>query len=163
MTDTYACLGFVAEIEFSSDDSDYLVRFPQKKSWSIKGKRSTVLLALSKRELIMIPWRARSVKVSRYHKGAGKIYQLWSGYDIDRAFSLTIPKKKTDLDLLGRITRIEYTSDKLERRGDHQGKFHLYRHDFLKPPLIFANNNKNPSYWAIRSNKTLVTSLGLVG
>lgn len=165
MTDQYACLGFVKELEFTTDDGDFLVRFPQKDSWTLKGrKNTTVLIAINKRELFLLPWQSvKKAPMSRYQKEAKRLYKSWSGYQIDQAFKLNIPKSKTNLIDLGLVTRIEYTSDKLERTGDRQGKFHLYEHGFLKPPSIFGNNDNAPTHWVIRSNKTLVTSHGLIG
>jgi hypothetical protein len=138
-----------------------VAKWPSKKSWSPKGKKSAVLAASkSKKSVFLIPWR--QVKIAKL-KAPSKIYELWSGYQSDQAFSINIPKTAEDLGRHGRVLRIDYTSDKWETPGDKSGRFHLYRHVYKRPPALFADKRKTTFGIKAPKGRNLVSPRGLIG
>jgi len=162
-------LGFVSEMTFEGKDGNqFIARFPTKRSWSPKCRAGTTAIAASsgRKAIFLIPWDCRKVtEKEKQIKGKSALYSTWSGYEVDRVFKLHIPKGSEDLSRLGKVIKIEYTSDKWERRGDSPGKFHLYRHIYRRPQTLFVDRVDNPRTWAIKSGQgqTLVSARGLIG
>lgn len=161
-TPIYTCLGFVTEMRFVDKDGDeFDLSFKPKNSWSLTtGKNSYLMIAKGKKEIILIPWKKpKNALVPSGGAAQKKLYSDWSGYDNTEAYRTNLPKAK--LLLIGRITGIEYTSDKFERKGDRPGKFNLWKHKFRVKQKLYAN--KANTIFAIRSNKTLFNYRGIIG
>lgn len=141
MASVVTCLGFVSEIRYTEKGTgnEYVLEFKSKNSWNTQtGKDSFLMVTAAKHEIAIIPWsKVKRVEVPKGAKSRKAFYEDWAGYEQTEAFRLTVPKSKPAL--IGHITRIEYTSDKFERKGDKAGKFHLYRHVFRKKQKLYSN------------------------
>jgi len=138
----YTALGFVTLIRFvDSKGEEWEFTFPKKQSWGVSGsKNARVMLAKNQKEIIVIGWKPKITKMPRDGKLQKKLAHMWSHWHVQNAWELSIPNVK--LNKVGKITRIEYISDKFERSGDKRGKFNLYRHDFKKKVDFYSNKSE---------------------
>lgn len=138
----YTALGFVTAIRYKQGREEWELTFDKQKSWSRTNKKAVyVMLAKSTKEILLIPWRPTKVNVPKGSAKQKRLVKAWSNWEIENAFR--IPTTKTKLKRVGKITRIEYTSDKFERRGDKREEFHLYRHDFDDVVPFFMSSKED--------------------
>ena len=151
----YTSLGFVTVLRYQQGNQEWELNFDNKSSWSTTKKKAVyVMLSRNTSEILLARWNPKKTMVPR---GAAKQKQLvktWSDWDVAEAWELSIPKKR--LTGAGRITRIEYSSDKFDEKGDERGKFHLYRHNFKNVvPFSMSKQEdifkfKHPRLWNSR-------------
>jgi hypothetical protein len=157
---TVSCLGFVSLIRYTDlNGDDFELSFKTKNSWSLSGQDSFLMVAESEKVISIVPWKAQKTPIP---KGANKqkgLYCDWSGYEQSEAYKINLPRSYPIL--IGHITRIEYTSDKFDRRGDKAGKFNLYRHDFKRKQKLYSNRAE--TIYTITSKQTLVNYRGIIG
>ena len=162
MKSVVTCLGFVSEIRYTDlNGDDYELNFRTKNSWNVKtGKDAYLMVAESSKVISLLPWENTKVTTTpERYRSQKALYCDWSGYDQTEAFKVEIPRAEPHQ--MGYITRIEYTSDKFERKGDRPGKFSLYRHTFKKRQKLYSNRAEN--IYAIVSKQTLVNYRGIIG
>ncbi len=93
-----------------------------------------------------------------------RMSKRWSHYAPGMTLRINIPDRAVDLEPIGRLYSTEYTSDKIDRPGDRQGRFSLYSHRFKRPIDLYADRKTKPRVWAAQSGaRRIVTSGGLVG
>ena len=141
------------------DGDDYELTFKPKNSWSVKGEDSFLMFAESEKVITIAPWKAKKTAIPRGATKQKSLYCDWSGYEQNEAYKIDVPRVYPIL--IGHIQRIEYTSDKFDRRGDKAGKFNLYRHDFKKKQKLYSN--KANTVYTIVSKQTLVNYRGIIG
>jgi hypothetical protein len=114
--------------------------------------------------LIIAPMRNFKIKKARGGQSAGhRLFGRWADYDADLSVSFTIPDSSTTLHKAGKLYRMEYTSDKIDRDRDQKGRFNVYVHRFKKPLDFYADSATSPRVWAAKSNRKIVTARGLIG
>lgn len=128
-------------------------------------KKAGLFAASDAKALFMFPWANPKIEPAP----AGfelqkKTLARWAGRPASEAVKISIPANIKDLDHVGFINEIEYTSDKFDRPGDG-GKFNLYFHEYNNPgPAVFVNCPIRPYIWAVKDSKgrKLLTYRGLV-
>ncbi len=136
----YTALGFVTAIRYRQRRDEWELTFDKQSAWKRTNKTSVfVMLAKNTKEILIVRWRPTKIDVPRGNQKQKQLVETWSDWEVKNAFR--IPTTKTKLKDAGRITRIEYTSDKFEQPGDKRGTFHLYRHDF-KAVVPFSMSSK---------------------
>lgn len=161
MTNTIVtCLGFVASIRYIDAKGDeYELTFKPKYNWSTSSKDSFLMVAESEHVITVCPWNATKTAAPKRATKAAAIYCDWSGYDTTEAYKIDIPRSVPYL--IGHILRIEYTSDKFDRRGDRPGKFQLYRHNFTNQKTKLYSNRAE-TIFTIKSKRKLLDYRGII-
>lgn len=127
----YTALGFVTMLRYKQGNQEWELNFDNKSSWSTTKKKTVyVMLTHNTSEILLVRWNPKKTNVPPGHSKQKQLVKTWSDWDVSEAWELDIPEKR--FSGAGRITRIEYSSDKFDEQGDKRGKFHLYRHDFKK-------------------------------
>ena len=75
MAHVVTCLGFVSAIRYTDKKGDeYDLEFNNKNSWNTRtGKNSLLMVSDHKREITIIPWKAKTVKVPKQAKTAKRL------------------------------------------------------------------------------------------
>jgi len=108
-----------------------------------------------------LPLRALALQETRRRS---PLFRRWADYDTDIEFRFNLPDSQARLERAGKLDKVEYTSDKLERPGDQKGRFRLYTHKFRTPLDLYTDRANNPRVFGAQlGTKRLVTSRGLVG
>jgi len=141
----YTVLGFVSSIRYvDKAGTEYEYTFGKQRSWNKPSKKEVyVMLAKNTTEIILVKWKPKKIQLPKGADKQKKLVSTWSNWRVENAWSIWV--SKTRLSKAGKITRIEYTSDKFETSGDKRGKFHLYRHDF-KMVVPFYMSSKEDSF-----------------
>lgn len=127
--DVYTALGFVTSLRYKQGRTEWELTFDKQMSWSKTSKKTVyVMLAKNTKEILLIRWNPKKTAVPKGSHKQKRLVTTWSDWEVENAWE--IPIQKVKMSGAGRITRIEYTSDKFELEGDKRSKFHLYRHDF---------------------------------
>ena len=155
MKTVYTALGFVSALRYKQGKSEWELTFDKNNSWSKTNKKAVyVMLARDTTEILLVRWKPKKTTVPTGAEKQKKLVHTWSNWSYLNAWTLPAERKK--MVRAGRITRIEYTSDKFDTSGDKRGTFHLYRHDFkLAVPFFMSTNEdvfkfKNPRLLSAR-------------
>lgn len=151
----YSSLGFVSVLRYKQGNQEWELNFGNKLSWSAT-KRNTVyvMLARNTREIFLVRWNPKKTKVPRGATKQKQLVKTWSDWNVSEARELFMPKQT--MHGAGRLTRIEYTSDKFDEDGDEPDKFHLYRHNVKNVVPFFMSKQedlfkfKHPRLWNSR-------------
>jgi len=158
-------LGFVKEIVWTDDDHEHVIRWPNKTSYRSSNKAAVLVCNKHRNALYVLPWeRSKRRNLSSTKRKQKAVYSLWSGLQPDCEYQLWYPPRQETLFLVGRIQKIDYTSDKLTEPGDRPGDWHLYTHDFERPPKFYAARAKTPRVFGVLDEKgrKLVSSRGII-
>jgi hypothetical protein len=147
-----------------------LIAFPQSVNyicnegfeWRIdfSGEDAGLFATGNSKELFILPIsRAREVEAPR-EKKAEKTFEVFTGFEVERALEFSIPDSRAQLEPIGRITEIEYRSDKWT------GKDVLYVHSYNSPVTFYSDrvNPEKAEVFGIKSNRgsRLLSKRGLI-
>lgn len=135
-------LGFVSAIWYTDGKDEWQLTFNKQKSWGKSNKRATyVMLAKNTQEIILVRWKPTKTAIPKGADKQKRLVHTWSHWPLMGAWK--IPTARTRFRKAGRITRIEYSSDKFEHEPDKRGKFHFYFHDFKKSVPLYMNSKED--------------------
>lgn len=124
----YTALGFASSIRYKQGSTEWELAFNKQMSWK-RNRRVFVMLARDTTEILIVEWNSKKTAIPRRAQKQKQLVKSWNSWDVSNAWEIPILNKT--MCGSGRITRIEYTSDKFDRPTDKRGRFHLYRHDFV--------------------------------
>lgn len=142
MTNVYTALGFVTTIRYKQGKTEWELNFDKQQSWNRTNKKAVyVMLAKNTKEILLVPWKPKKTALPKGAQKQKRLVKTWSDWDVMNAWEIQITHKR--MQGAGRITRIEYISDKFEIEGDKRDKFHLYRHDFKNVVPFSMSSNED--------------------
>lgn len=160
-------LGFAYELVWTDKDGrKKITLFKLQTSLAVKAKNVYGLFSNSTGTTIFaLPLKSLDIQnTNRKSTKGARLFEAWSDYDTDLSFRFDLPDSQASLKKIGKLEKVEYTSDKLERPGDSKGRFSLYTHKFKMPLDLWADRDWSPRvFGAKKGSKKIVTSRGLVG
>lgn len=152
-----ALLGFVVRTIWT--DYNGKTRVDEWPGPNSRSKRERLALCAngSGKKLFFLPWsdNVNPSEISSGGKRAKKLFEVWSDFEADSAFSMDLD----DLNLspIGMLRTIEYESDKWG------GTLNRYVHDFRSPAEL-RKTDSSPAAWGVQARgKKLVGRRGIVG
>lgn len=138
----YTALGFVSALRYEQNKNEWELTFDKNNSWSKTNKKAVyVMLARDTTEILLVRWQPKKTTVPPGADKQKKLVRTWSRWEYLNAWTLPTERKK--MHPAGRITRIEYTSDKFDVSRDKRGTFNLYRHDFESVVPFYMSTNED--------------------